>query len=146
MPEPATFEPNTAAGGIMNVRKLAALDIVFHGPRLIVLEFGAAVLGLVVLGGFTLIHALAPGQHPSMATVAIGAYFLSLALNYLPLLVYAVAIARIGSAESEVANELKQRGQSARKYGIQQLLLLVPLAVLLLAIAQEIGGRNRHAS
>ena len=130
----------------MNVRKLAALDIVFHGPRVILLEFGATVFGLSVLGCFTLIHTVATGQHLSMATVAIGAYFLSLALNYVPLLLYAIVLARSGNAESEVANELKQRRQSARKYGIQQLLLLVPLAVLFLAIAQAIGGHNRHAS
>jgi hypothetical protein len=34
----------------MNVRKLAALDIVFHGPRLILVEFAIGVLLPLAIG------------------------------------------------------------------------------------------------
>jgi hypothetical protein len=125
---------------VINVRKLVALDIVFHGYRFILLEFGLGVPAMIALGLFVLSRALIGGERPSVGGIALGAYVLSLALNYLPLLLHAIDLARKRSAHSEVERELEERGRAARRYGTQQLLLLVPLAVFVLAIVQAARG------
>jgi hypothetical protein len=53
------------------------------------------------------------------------------------LLFYAIIIARKRSAKDEVNDEVARNKQHIRKYGSQQFLILIPLAVLLIAIAQE---------
>jgi hypothetical protein len=45
---------------------------------------------------------------------------------------------RAGSASREVADGLSQDKHYVRKYSTQQLLIFVPLAVILLAAAQEL--------
>ena len=117
--------------GVINIRKLAAFDVVFLGPRFILAEFGLAVFLSPALGLFTLIRSHSAWQ------VILGGYLLSLGVNYVPLLLYAIAIVRHRSAQQEVADELAGRDRSARRYRLQSLLLLVPFVVPLLAIAQE---------
>jgi hypothetical protein len=125
---------------VINVRKLVELDIVFHGYRFILLEFGLGTPALIALGVFVLSRAVTTSGSLSVGAIAFGAYALSLALNYLPLLLHAIDLARKRSAQSEVASELEERGRAARRYGTQQLLLLVPLAVFVLAIVQAARG------
>ena len=119
------------ASGVINVRKLAALDIVFLGPRFILAEFSFAVFLCPVLGLFTLMRSHAVWQ------VVLGGYLLSLGVNYVPLLLYAITIVRHRSAQGEVADEAADRDRSFRRYRLQSLLLLVPFVVPILAIAQE---------
>ncbi len=74
----------------------------------------------------------------SLGQVALGAYFLSLAINYVPLLLYAINIARRKSARAEVADERAQGQRLAmREYRRQSLLLLLPLVVPAMAFTQE---------
>jgi hypothetical protein len=61
---------------------------------------------------------------------------LALGKNYLPLLLHAISIARSGDAAAEVSHELSNGRQSARKYQVQSLLLLIPFAVPVLALSQ----------
>ena len=122
---------------IINIRKLAALDIVFHGPKLILAEFAFGVfftgaLGLVLTyAGFVTGHFRVPW------VALLGCYLLALAINYLPLFIYTIKIVRGKSAQAEVASELAQKERYARKYTVQSLLLLLPLVVPMLAISQE---------
>ncbi|HEX6777643.1 MAG TPA: hypothetical protein VF099_05540 [Ktedonobacterales bacterium] len=122
---------------IINIRKLAALDIVFHGPKLILAEFAFGVfftgaLGLVLTyAGFVTGHFRVPW------VALLGCYLLALAINYLPLLLHAISIVRRRSAQEEVAFELAHKEHYARKYTVQSLLLLLPLVVPVLAISQE---------
>ena len=122
---------------IINIRKLAALDIVFHGPKLILVEFAFGVfftgaLGLVLTyAGFVTGHFRVPW------VALLGCYLLALAINYLPLFIYTIKIVRGKSAQAEVASELAQKERYARKYTVQSLLLLLPLVVPILAIWQE---------
>ena len=37
----------------VDVRRLAALDMALHGPRLILIEFAVGVVGCAVLGGYS---------------------------------------------------------------------------------------------
>ncbi len=124
----------------INVRKLAALDIVFHGPRLILAEFALGMVVCTILGlwsFFSPIH--------STFMIIIGCFFLWVALNYVPLLLYAISIVRRQSAHQEVAFELAHKDIYARKYTLQTaMLLLVPLVLPLLAVYQEMHHRSRQ--
>lgn len=129
---------------IMNVRKLAALDIVFHGPRLILAEFAVAVIlgsGLGILQFFLFFHN--PG-HP-LPVGFMGLFFSWIALNYLPLLLYTISLMRSKSAGQEVAFELEHKEIYARKYTLQSLWLLLPLVVPAFAIVQEMQKRSPRA-
>ena len=122
---------------IITIRKLAALDITFHGPKLILGEFAFGVFFTGALGfplayaGFVIGHFRVPWAP------LLGCYLLLLALNYVPLLLYAIGIVRRRSAQEEVAFELAHKERYARKYTVQSLLLLLPLVVPILAIYQE---------
>lgn len=132
--------PSNAAANhdpaIINIRKLAALDMVFHRPKLILAEFALAVFVAAALA-FAIAAPGFFGGHLSLNQILWIGYALSIGLNYVPLLLYAISIARRGSAQEEVAVELAQRERYARKYTGQSFLLLLPLVVLLLAIYQE---------
>lgn len=125
----------------INIRKLAALDIVFHGSRFILLEFAVGVVFCGVFGIFNLFVFFGNTSHPLF--MAILGFVLSwIALNYVPLLLYAISIVRRKSAQIEVALELEQKAFYARKYTFQSLLLLLPLIVPILVIYQEMRKRE----
>lgn len=120
---------------IINIRKLAALDIVFHGPKFILVEMAFGVFGAAL--GFAI---AAPGffaGHFSLNQILVSSYVLFIALNYVPLLLHAISIARRKSAQEEVAFELAHKERYARKYTGQSFLVLLPLIVPILAIWQE---------
>jgi len=126
-------ERTRVEGRVINVRKLVALDITLHGPRFITIEFGVGTPAILAVGGF-----LAATGQPIL-----GVYLLLTGINYFPLLVYAVLIARAGTARDEVAGGLSQDKHYVRKYSTQQLLIFVPFAVILLAAAQELRRTTR---
>ena len=125
--------------GIISVRKLAALDIVFHGSTRILIEFFVG-LGLTgVLGLWFLYRGLAPGPYQSLGILVLGFVLLGIGLNYLPLLVYALLISRRRSAQSEVAAELAHPEKYNRLYVTQSVIfILVPFALLILALSQRV--------
>ena len=127
---------------VINVRKLAALDIVFHGPKFILIEFALGVIGCAALGLFSMYFGLFHGPNHSLFAVIIGCFLLWIALNYVPLLIYAISIVRHKSAQQEVAYELEHRDKYAGKYMRQSSLLLIPFAVPALAFYQEMQKRS----
>jgi len=124
---------------MIDIRKLAAIDLHFLGRRLILTEFAAGVAGPIVLGALTLRMAF----HRSwpVGLTFLGAYLLSLGVNYVPLLLHAVSLVRVGSVAEEIALELSDRGPAFRKYRRQSLYLLVPLFVAVTAFLQR--GKSR---
>jgi hypothetical protein len=125
---------------IINVRKLAALDIVFHGPKFILIEFALAVF-ICASVGLSILH----GANHSPFNVILGSFFLGVSLNYLPLLLYSINIVKHKSAQQEVAYELEHKGRYAGKYTLQSIiLLLMPLAMLLLAVYQGLSKRSHQ--
>lgn len=122
---------------LINIRKLAALDMVFHGPKLILAEFAFGVFFTGALGVVLTYAGFVTGHFRVPWVALLGCYLLFLALNYVPLFLYAIGIARRRSAQEEVAFELAQKERYARKYTGQSFLLLLPLVVPVLAIAQE---------
>jgi hypothetical protein len=125
---------------VVDVRKLAAIDLHFLGPKLILTEFALGVAGPFVLGLLTL-RSAARHNWPWALTL-FGAYLLSLGLNYVPLLMHAVDLARSGTAMDEIADELSERNEAFRKYRRGSLYLLVPLVVL---IADGLQRRDARA-
>jgi len=119
---------------VINPRKLAAIDIVFLGSKLIIAEFAGGVLLCVALGTFVLFRG------HSFWQIALGLYFISLGINYVPLLVYAVAITSGQSARAEMGDELRDERRAMARYRRQSILLLVPLLVPILALARERRG------
>ena len=137
---------NNTRERIINVRKLAALDIALHGAPLILVEFGAAIAIGAVLGVWLISTAIAVSQGAALFRIVLGAYLLCVAINYVPLLLYGIAVALRRSARQEAAAELTEKdGRSARRYGAQSLLLILPLAIPALALAQELLGRRGAA-
>ena len=115
----------------MDPRKLAAIDIAFLGCKFIIAEFALGVLLCTTLGTFILSRGL------SFRQLALGLYFIALGINYVPMLLYAIAISRRQSGRSELGAELDDKRGAMAKYRRQSLLLLVPLFVPILAVAQE---------
>ena len=132
------------SGRFINVRKLAALDIALHGARLILAEFGFAIAIGAALGIWLIAAAFSLSQGAELFRLVVGAYFLCVAVNYVPLLLYGIVIARHKSSRLEAAAELAEKdGQSARRYGAQSLLLVLPLVIPIFALAQELRRRAR---
>jgi len=123
-------------GRIINVRKLVALDITLHGPRFIMAEFGVGTPAIIAVGLF-LMHT---------GPLALGFYLVLTGINYVPLLIYAVAIVRGRSAAKEIEEGMSADRHYVRKYSTQQLLIFVPLAVVLLAVKQELTKKTKAAA
>ena len=124
---------------MIDPRKLAAIDIALLGPAFILAEFAAGVLLSIALGVFVLLRA------GSVWQIALGLYFLTLGLNYVPMLVYAIDIARHRSALAEIGGELSDKRQAMAKYRRQSLFLLVPLVVPVVALRRTVQRRGSGA-
>ncbi len=136
-------QQTTKKEAIITIRKLAALDLVFHGSRLILTEFAGAVIGCGSLGAWSLLAFFRNSSH-SIFSLLIGLVLCWIALNYVPLLLYAIDIVRRKSAQQEVAFELERKDIYARKYTLQSVcLLLLPLTMPILSLVQE---RRKHSS
>ena len=123
---------------LISVRKLAALDIVSHGLMRILVEFTVGVLLAGSLGLLFLSRGLPPGPSHSLVIIVWGFVLFGIGLNYLPLLIYAITISRLKSAQEEVASELGDPDAYRRMYTLQSaIFILVPFALFILAIVQE---------
>lgn len=128
---------------LINVRKLAALDLVLHGPWFILAEFGFAVALGAALGVYLTYDGLFSSQGHSPVALIMGIYTLLLGINYVPLLLHAIDLVRHRAAADELAYELTRKDYYVRKYSIQQFLVLVPLALPILALQQGAQRRTR---
>jgi uncharacterized membrane protein YqaE (UPF0057 family) len=121
---------------VVNPRKLAAIDVALLGARLIIAEFAGGVLLCPGLGVFVLVRG-----HGSLAQLLLGVYLILVGVNYVPMLIYAIVIAREKSAQSELGEELQDKRNAMAKYRRQSVLLLVPLLVPIVALTQRSGQR-----
>lgn len=118
------------------VRRLAAIDM--HGTRgtirrrrIVTAEFVLASVGLLTVGA----TAWARGGW------LVGGWLIGAGVNYIPLAAYAITLYPSGRLEAELRDIDPAR--ELRRYGLAQLLLLVPLLVALLAFAQLRRDANR---
>ena len=137
-------KPAVSPERVIRVRKLVALDIALHGYRFIVAEFVLGIAFCVALGLWIILSGASADHVGALTRFVIGGYFLCLAINYVPMLWYAIALTWRHSAREEVAAELAE-SRFPRRYAVQQLLLVVPLAIPLLAIVQAWRPAHAHA-
>jgi len=116
---------------MINLRKLAAIDIAFLGFRFVVAEYAVGVFFSAALGLFVLYRAHSFWQH------ALGIYLICLGINYIPMLAYTLSIANKESAVAELGTELADKAAAMSKYRRQSLLLLIPLAAAILAMLRR---------
>jgi hypothetical protein len=116
---------------MLNPRKLAAIDLAFLGPKIIIGEFAFVVLFAPALGVFALLRG-----RGTPAQIALGCYFIALGINYVPMLVYAVAINKTKSAHTILGNDLDDKRAAMSKYRRQSMWLLVPLIMPIVALTQ----------
>ena len=121
---------------MINIRKLVAVDMAWLGTRVIVAEYALGVVLPLALGLISIRSGLLGAVLVSWET-ALGVWLVSIAANYIPLFIYAVLIARGGTVMEEGQPEIVH----AKRYGAQQIIILVPFLVVVLALVQE--GRRR---
>src|ERR1035438_6175939 len=92
---------------MINVRKLAAIDLHFLGPKVILAEFGLGVPIMLALGILSLRVGLL--RTHAIWQIVLGVYLLLLAVNYIPMLWCAIDIARRGTAAAELGDELSDK-------------------------------------
>lgn len=123
---------------LIEIRKLAAVDMAWLGPKVVVAEYACGVVLPFALGIFTLHSSFSSHNRFSWQTV-LGIWLATIAANYVPHFLYARSIARAGTVKTEGEPELPH----ARRYGLQQVIILVPILVVVIAILQE---RKRRKS
>src|SRR5262245_33808940 len=123
---------------IINVRMLVALDMALHGARFILIEFAGGIALCAAIGLWLVISGLPLGHAAVPFKLVPGAYFLCLAINYVPMLLYAIVIARGHSARQEASAVMPEQSKFPVRYGVQQIFLVVPLMIPLLALSQEL--------
>lgn len=123
---------------MIQIRKLVAVDMVWLGPRVVLIEYALGVVLPLLLGVWSVRVGLSSHPPTSLWQIGFGLWLIGIALNYVPLFLYARAIAGADTAEEEGRPELAR----PRHYGLQQVIILVPLLVVLVALAQ---GRRRAA-
>ena len=109
----------------------------FHGKRFIVGEFAVGVAGSLLLGVLSVAAGIRSG---TVWELVLGAALLWIGLNYAPLLVHAIDLARSGTAKQEAAREI-EHPELMRGYTVRQLWILVPLAVVIMDLVQRRGRR-----
>ena len=121
----------------LDVRKLAAIDVVFLGYTLIFAEYACGMLFSLALGIFVLF------RHHSVWQVALAIYLICLGINYVPMFAYTISIGNKQNAQAELTDELTDKRKAMSKYRRLSLLLLVPLLVPVLALTgRRLGPRD----
>jgi hypothetical protein len=115
----------------VNVKRLAAIDLYGSSGtslrrRIILAEFIAGLAVMVALGIW-----LATGAS-SLSTRIFGIWLIGAGLNYAPLAAYGIALSRPGALATELAGV--DAARELRRYTVLQLWILVPLALIAIAV------------
>jgi hypothetical protein len=121
---------------VINIRKLAAVDMAGLGTRFILAEYAIGIILPLILGLVSFRAGLL-GPVKINWESALGFWLMGIATNYIPLFIYAVLIARGGTVKKEGQPELAR----ATRYGVQQVIILVPFLVVIVALVQEARSR-----
>src|SRR6516165_6243324 len=104
---------------VTEVRKLAALDMSWLCTRLVLAEYALGVVLPAALGTLSLGRGVARNAELHEWPVLGGVWLLTIAANYVPLFLYAVALARAGTFQEEA----QAARPHIRRYGLQQALI-----------------------
>jgi hypothetical protein len=124
---------------VITIRKLAAVDMAWIGPRVILAEYALGIV-LPVIFGLISIRSGLLGWPQAGWEVGVGLWLVTISGNYVPLFIYALLIAQVGTVKVEGEPEFAR----ARRYGIQQVIILIPFLVVILAVLQERRRRRRE--
>jgi hypothetical protein len=92
--------------------------------RIILVEFAVGAVALVAFGAWLLVSSSGPGGR------ALGLWAIGAGLNYAPLAGHAIALSRPGALDAELSGV--DTGRELRRYGVLQLWILVPLALVVI--------------
>ena len=119
---------------MLNVRKLAAIDIAILGLLPVIAEFALGVIGSLAMGIFVALRSR------GIRGMVLAAYLVALGINYVPLLFHALSLRDRSRARREMDDELGADPRIAmRRYRRGSLLLLLPFVVPVLALVQRRG-------
>lgn len=118
---------------MINVRELAAIEMLWLGSSFVLIEYVLGILLPLAIGAMFL-GASAAGVDSSLLTFIAGLWLVCIAINYVPLLIYALQIAQSGTA----AYEGQLESGHAKRFTIQQAIILVPFLVVIAAVMQEL--------
>jgi hypothetical protein len=115
-----------------NVRRLAAVDMygtagTIRRRRIILVEFIVGALACPALGA-SLLGVGAGSQ------LWLDVWLIGIGINYLPLAIHGLTLARPGALERELAGV--DIGKELRRYGFAQVWILVPFLVAIVALFQ----------
>jgi len=136
---PSMRGQGTAGKALIDVRRLAALDMYGrHGNkrrrRLILAEFVLAAIDVPLLG-------LAILRAASSAPQALlGAYLIGVGLNFIPLALHAISMARADRLDAELAGLDVQA--ELKHYTARQLFIGIPALMLILGPVQAAASRR----
>jgi|SRR6516162_9381900 hypothetical protein len=125
---------------MVNVRRLAAVDLLGLGPKIIIPEFMLGAVGAVVLGTLTLVRS------GSVGTTAFGVALIGFGTNYVPLLIHAIGLVRGSGVEEAIADEACDRRALYAKYRKQSLWLLIPFVVGIAGLSQHLTAGADNAA
>lgn len=122
---------------LIDLRKLAVVDLTLPGPRFILAEFAVGVLGALIFAYFVLRN---PLILPIAWTwnVAIGLWLVGIAIHYVPLFLYALDFVRADRIDKEGTPELARVG----RYTVQQTLVSIPFLFPFITLFQEMACRH----
>lgn len=121
---------------VIDPRKLAAIHIATLGPTLAIGNFAGTALLCLSLGAFILWRA------DSFQQFTFGFYFVSLGINYMLMLFYALEFTNPKSARTRIGDELNEKGGAMGNYGRQSIYLLLPLVAPIFALQQCYKSRR----
>jgi hypothetical protein len=124
---------------MIDLRKLAAIDLVFLGYPLILTEYVFGVIFSLALGTFVLLRGHSGWQ------VLLGVYFVCLGINYIPMVVWTLSIRSRQNARQELGEELGDLNRAMTRFRRQSLALLLPLLPVFLVITARMD-RSRARS
>src|SRR5262245_34882214 len=124
----------------MNVRRLAAIDMygtrgTIRRRRIILVEFILGTIAMVAFGAWLVTASSGIGGR------ALGLWLIGAGLNYAPLAIHAIGLSRPGALDAELAGV--DTGRELRRYGLLQLWILVPLALIAFATFDALSRRRR---
>jgi hypothetical protein len=121
---------------MISIRKLAAVDMLWLGARIVLAEYALGVILPLLLGVLSIRSGLF-GPVFKRREFGFGIWLVGIAANYVPLLIYAARIAKAGTVKAEGEPELVR----AKRYGLQQVIILIPCLVIVVALVQELRRR-----
>lgn len=113
---------------MIDLRKLAVLELALSGPLVASTEFACGVFIPLGLGLFLLLRT------PGALQLALGFYLLSVGMNHVPMLWWVTSVRDRAAAWTELGPPWEYRGRVLRRHKRQIRILFVPLVPLVLAI------------